>query len=55
MMVARQRFQSVAPAIRVGSSRVLLKNVIRAFQDGASPESIVHRYAEFVKRRDFQW
>jgi len=31
-------------AIRVGSSRVLLEVVIRAFQDGASPESIVHRY-----------
>lgn len=32
-------------AIRVGSSRVLLEVVIRAFQDGASPESIVHRYS----------
>jgi uncharacterized protein (DUF433 family) len=32
-------------AIRVGSSRVLLETVIRAFQDGASPESIVHRYS----------
>jgi uncharacterized protein (DUF433 family) len=32
-------------AIRVGSSRVLLEIVIRAFQDGASPESIVHRYS----------
>ena len=31
-------------AVRVGSSRVLLETVIRAFQDGASPESIVHRY-----------
>jgi uncharacterized protein (DUF433 family) len=32
-------------AIRVGDSRVLLETVIRAFQDGASPESIVHRYS----------
>jgi uncharacterized protein (DUF433 family) len=32
-------------AIRVGSSRVLLEIVIRAFIDGASPESIVHRYS----------
>ncbi|WP_445632316.1 DUF433 domain-containing protein [Nostoc sp. DSM 114161] len=32
-------------AIRVGNSRVLLEVVIRAFQDGASPESIVQRYS----------
>ena len=32
-------------ALRVGSSRVLLELVIRAFQDGATPETIVHRYA----------
>jgi uncharacterized protein (DUF433 family) len=32
-------------AIRVGNSRVLLELVIRAFQDGASPEAIVQRYA----------
>jgi uncharacterized protein (DUF433 family) len=32
-------------AIRVGNSRVLLELVIRAFQDGASSESIVHRYS----------
>ncbi|MGF1990246.1 MAG: DUF433 domain-containing protein [Nostoc sp. ZfuVER08] len=32
-------------AIRVGNSRVLLEFVIRAFQDGASPESIVQRYS----------
>jgi uncharacterized protein (DUF433 family) len=32
-------------AMRVGTSRVLLETVIRAFQDGASPESIVHRYS----------
>ncbi|NER97237.1 MAG: DUF433 domain-containing protein [Symploca sp. SIO1B1] len=31
-------------AIRIGNSRVLLELVIRAFQDGASPESIVQRY-----------
>lgn len=32
-------------AIRVGNTRVLLELVIRAFQDGASPESIVQRYS----------
>jgi uncharacterized protein (DUF433 family) len=33
-----------AGAVRVGNSRVLLETIVRAFQDGASPESIVHRY-----------
>ena len=32
-------------AIRVGSARVLLEIVIRAFQDGASAESIVDSYS----------
>lgn len=32
-------------AIRVGESRVLLELVIRAFQDGATPETIVQRYS----------
>ncbi len=31
-------------AIRVGNTRVLLELVIRAFQDGATPETIVQRY-----------
>lgn len=31
-------------AIRVGNSRVLLELVIRAFQDGATAESIVQNY-----------
>ena len=31
-------------AIRVGHSRVLLELVIRAFQDGATPEAIFQRY-----------
>ena len=31
--------------LRVGSSRVLLELVIRAFQDGATPETIAQRYA----------
>ncbi len=31
-------------AVRVGDSRVLLELVIRAFQDGATPEAIVQRY-----------
>ena len=32
-------------AVRVGNSRVLLETVIRSFQDGASPESIIYRYS----------
>lgn len=32
-------------AIRIGDSRVLLELAIRAFQDGASPETIVQRYS----------
>jgi uncharacterized protein (DUF433 family) len=31
-------------ALRVGNSRVLLDLVIRAFQDGATPETIAQRY-----------
>ncbi len=31
-------------ALRVGSSRVLLDLVVRAFEDGATPEAIVQRY-----------
>lgn len=32
-------------ALRVGDSRVLLELVLRAFQDGATPETIVQRYS----------
>lgn len=32
-------------ALRVGNSRVLLELIIRAFQDGATPETIVQRYS----------
>lgn len=32
-------------ALRVGDSRVLLELVVRAFQDGATPETIVQRYS----------
>ena len=31
-------------ALRVGSSRVLVELVLRAFQDGSTPEGIVQRY-----------
>src|SRR5437879_5564451 len=34
-----------AGALRVGDSRVLLELVIRAFQDGATPEAIVQRFS----------
>jgi len=36
--------QDSAGALRIGDSRVLLELVIRAFQDGATPEAIVQRY-----------
>jgi uncharacterized protein (DUF433 family) len=36
--------QDTSGAIRVGETRVLLELVIRAFQDGATPEVIVQRY-----------
>ena len=36
--------EEVDGALRVGDSRVLLELVIRAFQDGATPESILQRY-----------
>jgi uncharacterized protein (DUF433 family) len=37
-----------AGAVRVGESRVLLELVVRAFQDGATPEEIVQRYSTLV-------
>jgi uncharacterized protein (DUF433 family) len=37
--------EDAAGALRVGDTRVLLELVIRAFQDGATPESIVQRYS----------
>ena len=36
--------QDSTGALRIGTSRVLLELVIRAFQDGATPEAIVQRY-----------
>ena len=38
-------YEDAVGALRVGDSRVLLELVIRAFQDGATPESIVQRYS----------
>ncbi len=37
--------EDASGALRVGKSRVLLELVIRAFQDGATPETIVQRYS----------
>ena len=37
--------EDVAGAVRIGATRVLLELVIRAFQDGATPETIVQRYS----------
>jgi uncharacterized protein (DUF433 family) len=46
-------FQTEAPplledatgALRIGNSRVLLEIAVHAFQDGATPETIVQRYS----------
>ncbi len=37
--------EDASGAVRVGGSRVLLELVIWAFQDGATPETIVQRYS----------
>ena len=37
--------EDATAAMRVGNSRVLLEIVVRAFQDGATPETIVQRYS----------
>lgn len=36
--------EDASGAVRVGETRVLLELVIHAFQDGATPETIVQRY-----------
>jgi uncharacterized protein (DUF433 family) len=36
--------EEASGALRVGGTRVLLELVIRAFEDGATPETIVQRY-----------
>lgn len=36
--------EDAAGALRVGDSRVLLDLVLRAFEDGATPETIVQRF-----------
>lgn len=36
--------EDASGAVRIGGSRVLLELVVRAFQDGATPEAIVQRY-----------
>jgi uncharacterized protein (DUF433 family) len=40
--------QDATGAVRVGTSRVLLELVIRAFQDGVSAEAIVQRYSTLL-------
>ena len=42
--------EDASGALRVGESRVLLELVIRAFQDGATPETIVQRYSTLALR-----
>ncbi len=42
--------EDAAGAVRVGDSRVLLELVIWAFQDGATPETIVQRYSALALR-----
>ena len=48
MAIIRNEFipliQDSSGALRIGQSRVLLELVIRAFQDGVTPETIVQRY-----------
>ena len=36
--------EDASGGLRVGGSRVLLETIIRAFQDGATPETIAQRY-----------
>jgi uncharacterized protein (DUF433 family) len=36
--------EDASGALRVGSSRVLVELVVRAFQDGTAPEAIAQRY-----------
>jgi uncharacterized protein (DUF433 family) len=36
--------EDASGALRIGSSRVLFDLVVRAFQDGATPEAIAQRY-----------
>lgn len=43
--------QDTTGAYRIGNTRVLLDLVVRAFQDGATPETIVQRY-ESLKLAD---
>lgn len=42
--------EDASGALRVGESRVLLELVVRAFQDGATPETIVQRYSTLTLR-----
>ena len=38
-------YRDSSGALRVGNSRVLLELVIRAFEDGATPETIAQQYS----------
>ncbi|MBV7332161.1 DUF433 domain-containing protein [Chloroflexi bacterium TSY] len=38
-------YRDSSGGIRIGNSRVLLELVIRAFEDGATPEAITQRYS----------
>ena len=38
-------YQDPSGALRIGNSRVLLELVIRAFEDGATPETIAQQYS----------
>ncbi|HVW37389.1 MAG TPA: DUF433 domain-containing protein [Pirellulales bacterium] len=40
--------EDAAGALRVGDSRVLLELVLRAFEDGATPETIVQRFPSLL-------
>src|SRR5262245_60289343 len=45
--------EDASGALRVGNSRVLLELVVRAFQDGATPEAIVQRYSTLQLSDDY--
>jgi hypothetical protein len=40
--------------VRVGSSRVLLDLVVRAFDDGLTPEAVVQRYPSLELANEFE-
>ena len=42
--IAVPLFEDEQGGLRVNGTRVLVERIVRAFEDGATPEEIVHRY-----------